>query len=302
MRGEGDLVAAWKISRLVRRFGAHILHLHTAHAHALGGMAVLLSPGPTVVVSRRVDFPVAQNPPSRFKYRQVDRIIAISKNVREVLYKSGVDRSKISVVHSGIDLDKFASLGDVESLYRSFGLRRADPLVGNIAALAPHKAQDDLLRAARIVVDRIPDVRFLIVGEGKLKAPLLAQRRALRLEKHVLFTGFRTDIGEILSILDVFVLSSYLEGLGTSVLDAMLLSVPVVATRTGGIPEIVIDGETGFLVPPRTPKLLAERICDLLQDENLRRKMGDRGRRIVAKFDINHTVAQTEELYEELIL
>ena len=215
--------------------------------------------------------------------------------------EGGVPASKVVVVRSGIDLRKFDGLKDTEDLRKEFGIARDAPLVGNVAALAPHKDQTCLLEAARRVVDAFPGVRFLIVGEGPLEVALREHRARLGLEREVIFTGFRRDVGAILRMLDVFVLSSYLEGLGTSVLDAMLVGLPIVATRVGGIPEAVEDGENGLLVPPRSPEALSEAICRLLEDRAMRERLGRRGKTRVHRFDIRETVRRTEAVYVDLL-
>ena len=303
MRGEWDLVGAVRLADVMRVFDPHILHGHTSHAHTLGLWAWVLSGRRAkVVVSRRVDFPVSRRGLGRIKYGWgVGRFIAVSDGVRRVLVEGGVPPSSVVVVRSGIDLGKFDGLKEPGDLYEEFGIARDVPLVGNVAALAPHKDQTCLLEAARRVVDAFPAVRFLIVGEGPLQEALLERRARLGLEREVIFTGFRRDIGAILRMLDVFVLSSYLEGLGTSMLDAMLVGLPVVATRVGGIPEAVKDGENGLLVPPRSPEALSEAICRLLEDRAMREQLGRRGKVWVHRFDIRETVRRTEAVYVDLL-
>lgn len=303
MRGEWDVAAAWELRRIIARFRPHVLHLHTAHAHTLG---VLAASGfinrPKVIVSRRVDFRVARNPLSRMKYRYgIDRIIAVSEGVERVLRKDGVDAGKVTVIRSGVDLRGGIRGGSREVLFGDLGIPWGARIVGNVAALAPHKDHSCLLRAARRVVDRIPIVRFLIVGEGELERDLKRLTERLGLEKEVIFTGFREDVVDILSMLDVFVLSSHLEGLGTSVLDAMAIGIPVVATRTGGIPEMVNDGVNGFLVPVGNPSKLADRICQVLLDDPLRERLGRNARCTAEHFDIRETIRRTEELYRAVV-
>ena len=303
LRGEWDWVGAMRLAEVMRGFDPHILHTHTSHAHTLGLWAWMFSGrGAKVVVSRRVDFPISRRGLGRIKYgRSVGRFLAVSEDVRRVLIEGGVPASRMAVVRSGIDLGKFDDLGDSGTLYEEFGIAQDALLVGNVAALAPHKDQACLLEAARRVVDAFPKARFLIVGEGPLKEALLERRARLGLDREVLFTGFRRDVGAILELLNVFVLSSYLEGLGTSLLDAMLMGLPIVGTRVGGIPEAVRDGENGLLVPPKNPKALAHAICRLLKDRALREHFGRAGRKIVQQFDIRETVRQTAANYADLL-
>src|SRR5204863_8679542 len=147
----------------------------------------------------------------------------------------------------------------------------------NVAALVPHKGQRYLIDAAHLVVRQIPDARFVILGEGELREHLEKQVKDHHLEKHVLLPGFRTDVLGCLKTFDLFVMSSVTEGLGTSLLDAMAASRPIVATTAGGIPEIVEDGVTGLLVPPRDHGALAAAIVRMLKDDAARRRLGDAG-------------------------
>ena len=160
------------------------------------------------------------------------------------------------------------------NVHEAFWLPHHAPVVGNIAALVPHKGQRHLIEAAHLVVQEIPDARFVILGEGELREPLERQVRDHRLEKHVLLPGFRTDVIGCLKGFDVFAMSSVTEGLGTSLLDAMACGKAVVATTAGGIPEVVADGDTGVLVPPRDHTALAQAIVRLLTNEDLRARMG----------------------------
>jgi glycosyltransferase involved in cell wall biosynthesis len=279
-----------------------IVHSHAARAHGAVALArVGLRVRPWHVVSRRVDFAVGVTPVGAWKYRSgADAYIAISEGVRRVLLQGGVPGGHITVVPSGIDLDKFSNLKSREAVRSELGLGSNNLAIGNVAALAPHKAQDDLLRAAALVCARRSDVRFYVVGEGALRAPLQALARKLGIAPQVVFTGFRTDALDLLRAFDVFVLSSYLEGLGTSIMDAQALGVPVVATRTGGIPELVEHGVTGLLVAPRHPEELAAALLHFLEDERLRASCAEAARVRSSRYDFRITVYKTLDVYRDL--
>lgn len=302
-RTEMDLTAAWRLARVLRDLRPDILHAHDPHGVAMAALARSLGrpePSPFLVASRRVDFRIRQNAFSRWKYRQVDVFICASECIRQMLVADGVEPDRALTVHEGIDIGHVdaAPVADVRA---AFWLPHGAPIVGNIAALVPHKGQRYLVEAAALVVRRMPDVRFLIVGDGELRAPLEQVVRREQLERHVIFTGFRPDVLSLLKGFDVFVSSSVTEGLGTSLLDAMAASRPVVATRTGGIPEVVVDGETGLLVPPRDAGALAEAIIRLLGDGALRRTFARAGRQRVERlFSADRMVAGTLAVYERL--
>jgi glycosyltransferase involved in cell wall biosynthesis len=163
-----------------------------------------------------------------------------------------------------------------------------------------HKGQRHFVAAAARVIREVPDARFLIVGEGDLREPLEKQIRELGLERHVFMTGFRDDAVGLQKSFDVFVMSSVTEGLGSAMLDAMACARPVVASRTGGIPEAIEDGSTGLLVPPQDEPALARAIVETLGDAELRRRLGAAARqRIVDHFSVERMVAETFSVYED---
>lgn len=298
MRGTWDVAAAFALSRLHRTLRPGIVHWHAARAHALGAIASLLAPGPARILSRRVDFPVRRSPGSKLLYAlPIDSILAISEGVRQALIGSGVPAARIEVVPSGIDLAPFEAPFDRPATRKRLGIPEGDLLVLQIAALAPHKSQTDLLRAGAKACAQRPDLRIWIAGEGPLRGALEAEHRALKLGESVRFLGFRNDTTDLLRAADLFVISSYLEGLGTSILDAMAAGLAVVATRVGGIPEIVAHGETGLLVPPRDPEALAGAILDLAGDPARRAALGARGRDRARAFSADATAAKTREAY-----
>ncbi len=168
-----------------------------------------------------------------------------------------------------------------------------------MAALAPHKGQRHLVAAAAQVVREIPDARFLIVGDGELRDTLQHQIASLGLERHVQLTGFRADALGLIKSLDLFVMSSITEGLGSVLLEAMACERAVVATRAGGIPEVVEDGATGLLVPPQDEAALAAAIVRLLQDPEARRHFGTAGRaRVLGEFSVERMVERLARIYE----
>jgi L-malate glycosyltransferase len=165
----------------------------------------------------------------------------------------------------------------------------------------PHKGQRHLVEAAHLVVRDLPDARFVILGEGELREQLERQIRDYHLEKHVLLPGFRTDVLGCIKGFDLFAMSSITEGLGTSLLDAMACSRAIVATRAGGIPEIVDHGRTGVLVGVRDHASMAREIVRLLRDDDSRRRMGEAGlARVSERFTVERMVAETAAVYERV--
>ncbi len=296
------IVGGARLRGIIARGAFDLVHSHASRAHGWAALArVGVRPRPIHVVSRRVDFAPGRSVLAALKYRRgADAYIAISEGVRDVLVAGGIPPARVFLAHSGIDLDKFKHMRDASYLRDEFGVRDGERIVGSVAALAPHKAHADLLRAAARVCAQRPGVRFFLVGEGELRAELERLARELGIADAVVFTGFRQDALELLSIFDVFVMSSYLEGLGTSIMDAQVLRVPVVATRAGGIPEIVEDGVSGLLVPARDPGLLADAILRMLNDDTLRAACVREAARRAAGYDYHTMVNKTLDVYRAL--
>lgn len=298
MRHELDLVAAWQLGRYLRRQQVEILHMHTPHAHTIGLLACQLAPQVRLVVSRRSDFAPARNWLSRYKYAHAGvQYVAVSDAVRRVLITSGVPARRVQTVHSGIDLQRFVAIQAAPLLFPT-GRR----IIGTVGHLAGQKGHRYLLEAMALLTREEPQLGVVIAGDGALRADLEAQAAALGITAHVCFTGFRRDILALMQSFEIFVFSSYLEGLGTAVLDAMALGKPVVATRVGGIPEAVQDGITGLLVPPRDPQALADAVRYLLCHPAHAKAFGGAGRkRVEHYFTVERMVYSILQVYERVL-
>ncbi len=307
-RGDVDLGAALALAGIARRLAPRVVHLHSARAHATGWWAARRVRA-ACVVSRRVDFAVAKNPLSALKYRlPVDAYVCVSRGIADVLLAAGIPADRVRVIPSGIAVDTVAAAvakarteGRGVRLRAALGVPERAPLIGVIAALAPHKDHATFLAATRGVLAARPDAWFVLAGDGPLRAEIRARVAALGGGAHVLLPGFVEDVPALLAALDGFALSSYLEGLGTSVLDAQAAGVPVVATRVGGIPEMIESSVNGLLVPPRNPQALAAALLEGLTNPGAARARADAARFTVRAFDIGRTVESTEALYYELL-
>jgi len=304
MRGEIDPVAALRIRSLIRSHNFSLIHCHTSHAHTI---AYLASVGTAVrrLVTRRVDFSIYRHSflnLSRIKYRlMADYYIAISQKIKDVLVDDGIAEGRIFVVHSGIDPRRFRPTTGGK-LTSEFDIRQNQKVVINVAHLASHKGQLYLVQAIPLVLAKLPDTRFFIVGQGERMDELKAAAAQLGLKRELVMTGFREDVADFYRIADLFVMSSVQEGLGTAVLDALALEIPVVATRTGGLPEIIRDGETGRLVAPASPEALADGIVDMLIHADSAGQMARRGKeRVLQDFSIDAMAAGNIEIYRRVL-
>ena len=302
---EMDLAAAWRLSRLIKQLGPDIVHAHDPHGVAMAALALSMSTQlakPPLVAARRVDFHLKGNALSRWKYRQVDCFVCASDAIRAMLVADGVPAVRAVTVHEGIDLGRVEA-APVADLHAELWLPHHAPLVGNVAALVPHKGQRHLIEAAAIVIQKVPDARFVIAGEGELRPQLERLIKERHLEKHVFLAGFRPDILSVHKAFDIFVMSSITEGLGTSLLDAMACGKPIVATTAGGMPEVVADGRTGILVPPRDHETMAAAIVKLLTEETARAEMGAAGlARVRTLFSAERMVQDTLAVYRRVAM
>ncbi len=235
-------------------------------------------------------------------YRCVHVMLVDSEtNRRRALAHYPIAPGKLRVVPHGIRVEDFPTEGTRASVAAEFGLNAREPIVGTVGRLSFQKATEDFIEAAALLRQRFPDAQFLIVGEGERRAELehLVEARGLR--ANVRFTGYREDVPRLLAAMDVFVLPSLYEGMPFSILEAMAAARPVVATRVDGVPEIVVEGETGMLVPPREPEKLAKAIGFLLAHPDHAREMGRRGReRVRTHFSWEHMVEMIGQLYGTL--
>lgn len=303
LAGEIDAFSAFRIARFCRSRGVDILQAHTAHGLALCLWARLFRPSLRIVAVRRVDFHVGSNPWSSLKYRsrRVDRIVCISEGIRSVLLSDGLDEKKLEVIRSGIDIRRFDGARPDAALRAEIGVPEGGVLIGTVASMAGHKDYPNLLAAAAKVLAADPRVVFCAVGDGPEEKSVRRKAADLGLGTRFHFAGFRKDAGRYLKTLDIFVLASKKEGLGTSILDAQAAAVPVVACKTGGIPEAVRDGVNGLLVQPRDPDGLAAALLRLVSDPDFRLRLAEAAKRTVESFDIRRTVESYVDLYGRLL-
>lgn len=297
--GRGLAKIILRLARWLRAVRPDILHTHNPSPHFVGAAAGALARVPVLVHTKHgrnhPDQPraVAVN---RIASQFTDCIVAVSHDAAEVARAvERVSNNKVCVIHNGVDLARYACLE------RKTGvpIRRAV----HVARFTSVKDQETLLRAARIVCDAVPDFQLDLIGDGPKRADLEALQSSLGLGDRVRFSGFHDDVQRVLAESDLFVLSSVSEGLALTVLEAMAAGLPVVATEVGGNPEIVANGETGLLVPARSPVKLATAIVELIRDPDRARRLGAAGRRRVeVEFDLRRVSSRYENLYSRLLM
>ncbi len=272
-----------------------LLHAHDPHALVVAGLATLAASAP-LVVTRRVTFPLRR---PGFWVRS-NRIIAISHAVRDALVTSGIDPSRITVVHSAIDLQATRAKPPAP-LHSRFGIPAESPVAIAVAALTGEKDHGTLIEAARSLHSKRPDLHWLLVGDGPRRAALEAQIGATNSAAFVHLAGQVEDPRPLIAASSVFVSTSTDEGLGTSILDAMALGVPVVATRVGGTSEL-LDGGAGLLTEAGAPEATAQAVELVLSDAVRRAWTLERAREAVARFDLPGMVEGVRSVYRSVVL
>jgi len=313
-----DLVStvrfAFKAAKFIRAQKVDLVHTNSLKGDIIGGVAAKLAGRPLIWHIRdRIENDYL---PSKvvwlFRHlarRLPDCVIANSAATLQTLSREKLEHS--AAIHSGVDFDSRVSVvhdGTFERFNRETPKNPANPLIGLVGRISPWKGQHIFLRAAAQVLRQYPNVRFQIIGsalfnEGDYEKFIRDMVESLKLNSAVEFTGFRNDVPELIAKLDILVHASVVgEPFGQVVIEGMAAAKPVVATNGGGVPEIVVDGETGFLVPMGDAESMSAAICKLLSDPELASKMGRRGReRVQDHFTIQSTARKVERLYDEVL-
>jgi len=299
-QAEFDLFAVGRIRALAKRVGADLLVAHAAHAAALAALATI-GTGLRLVVTRRVAIPLRRSPLSRWKHRRAALVVTVSERVRDTLVADGLNARCIQVVYSGVDVERRPSPADGATL-RALGLAPERPVAVMVSSLEPpHKDPVTFLRALAAARRTRPDLQGLLVGGGRLLPESLRERAALGLDDAVSIAGHRPDAESLLAAGSVAMLTSRDEGLGTTLLDAMLWGVPVVATAAGGVPEIVRDEIDGLLSPPGDAEALGRNLVRVLSEGELRERLVTSGRERVRMFSVERMVDGTIDAYRRAL-
>ena len=231
---------------------------------------------------------------------RMDRLIAVSRSIEAKIREERGEATPVSLIYNGVDLWRYNHQEPCCTLHEEYGMEPGSQIVGVVARLEPEKGHPTLIDAWPLVLERVPMAYLLVVGEGSRRADLEAQAADRGVAGRVIFTGRRDDVPAVTAALDVAVLPSYREAQGLTILEAMALARPVVASRIGGIPEMVDDGRTGLLVPPRDAPALADAIIRLLTDHSYADMLARAGHDMVHdRFCVELMVNAVEDLYDE---
>ena len=295
-----DMMAALRLRTILRKVKPAILHIHSAKAGLVGRLAVMSKRRPKVVVTMHsYVFDERMGPGQRNLYAKIeryfskftDRYIAVSQALKdEMVTEMGLDADMISVIYNGVEFQNVKKTP------------HPDIRIGIVSRLAPQKGIEYLIRAAALVLSSRQDVVFQIVGDGPERPTLGSLRDSLGIREAVYFLGARKDVPELLSTFDLYVQTSTSEAFGFSILEALSQEIPVVATRVGGVPEIIDDERTGLLAETRNPRDIADKILLMLSDLSRATEMAQAGSADVReRFTFARMVQATQELYADLL-
>jgi glycosyltransferase involved in cell wall biosynthesis len=297
--------------RAMRQSAPDLIHAHLEFASILGSVSGRLTGTPVVATLHTLDVPALGNRRDVRRwlmYRSLSifaaRVICLTQVNADIARSTGLGSAPIMILPNGVEIEDFDAppRTDRAAVRRQFGIPESAPLAVSVCVLRPEKALDRLLMAFPEVARALPDAQLLIVGDGPMMDPLRALAEQNGLTGQVHFAGYRNDVADMMRAADVFVLPTIFDAQPTVIMEAMAARLPVVATTTTGIPDMVKDGANGTLVPPDDVPALARALTDMLADPAKGRQMGEAGRqRVVAEFSIDQQIARLGALYDALI-
>ena len=295
IRQDYDVPSAMKLKDICLREKPDVMHAHHPQAHAVSLIAKYLGAPPPLAVTRRVIFPIRTNFFSAIKYRspKIARYIGVCNAVKTELVKGGVAAEKVEVIPSAVNLEVYEGVADARK-----DLQWSEPFrIGMVGHYATFKGHEVMLKAARSIFWQIPNARILLIGRDTEKlAPLVKELGYT--DQQIGLMGERRDVPELLKHLHVFAMPSLQEGIATALIEAQAAGVPAVGSNVGGIPDVMVHGETGLLVPPNDPARLAESICYMLKNPQAAHDMSLKAKERVSKlFGILSVASRLEDFY-----
>ena len=300
MRGILDFPALVRLRRLIQRMAPQVINTHSGRDTQLVGMAArTLTRRPVIVRTRHLALPIT----SRFTYSTLpDHVVTVSKFVENYLVAAGVPRKQITTVPTGIDFDRYDRSKVQAGLRHELGLGADALLIGTVAILRAKKGHAEILDTVHTVLQSFPQAHFVFAGDGPQTENIKTRVAAEGLGGHVHLLGLRRDVTSVLAALDIFVLPTHQEALGTAFIEAGAMGLPVVATNVDGVPEVVLNEKTGLLVPLQDSQALAQAICRLMGDSAARKSMGLAAAEFVRqKFSREAMALGMEKTYKQLL-
>lgn len=305
-KGKFDPTTLISLLKLIKQEKPNILHLHGYGSTNFGRLASWLTGVPNIVHEHAIlpNQPLYQTIVDALLSSLTTKAIAVSNPVREFMLSTRkIQLQKLETIIIGLPLAEFQTpnLGKVEKIRQELGISLTEKVIVALGRLDTVKGQIYLLRAAISILKKLPRSRFLIVGDGPDMLMLQAYAKKEGIEKQVIFVGFQQDISVFFALADVVAIPSLNEGGPLTLFEAMIFRKPVVGTTVGLMPEVIREGETGFLVPCKNPDLLAKKITDILINPNLAQSMGEKAWKVCQNYDISKSVERLTEIYQELV-
>ncbi|MCL4558425.1 MAG: glycosyltransferase family 4 protein [Deltaproteobacteria bacterium] len=299
MNKEADVLTMIKMTSFLKRNGFDIINVHRPTAHTIAMVANILSSRSRFIVTRRVPYGIPSRISAKIKYEWfVDRVIAISNDVRQSLVKTGVREGHIEVIPDAIDTGYY----DPARIVPAPELGGGGPVIGTVGNANKQKGHSYFLSAIPAILKRYPGALFVDVGVNDNDRELVERADSLGVRDKIIFAGFQKDVRPYLKAMDVFVFPSVVEGLGTSLLEAMAMQKPVVVSRTGGMVDIISHDKNGIFVRPGSPEDIAEAVCGLLDDVPHALELGRQARNSVEEgFSVEVVTQKTEELFQSVL-
>jgi len=297
-------VVIWRLSQFLKTHKVDILHTHRSSDHWIGVLAVRLfslSSQCKIIRTRHNFTRIKNNRINNKLYKEwTDKIIAVAEVIkRQLVDENNISENKIITIHSSIDTEKFKGEFDEGQIRNEFGISADTVVLGMVGRLREHKDYPNMFVTLKIIIKKFKNVKLLIVGDGILESQLKSMVQRMELSNYVIFAGKRESIPQILSGIDIFVLSSSVEGSPAVIKEALVMEKPVVSTNVGGIPEIIQNGVTSILVPPHNPEALANGILDVINNRNKFLEMAKRGKEVIInQFSETKLAEQTAEVYQ----
>lgn len=297
----------FSIVKHLKNFDAHIIQTHLIDSDLIGFIASKLVKIPHLITIHSYPFPYKRRHCFRYKLMSIfsEKLICVSDTVKNyVVSKTKINPEKISVVYNGIDLKRYSKNNSdqvKQKLKRNLGIDSHNKVIGNVSRLIEDKGHKYLLMSIPKILEFYPEAKFLIVGDGVLKTDLINLSKELKIEKNVIFAGERSDIPDLIDIMDVFVFPTFNEALGICVIEAMSMGKPIIATNDAAIPELICSNKEGILISPGNHKAISEAIINLLCNPPKCREFSEAAKKRANEFSINNMVSKIENIYQAIL-
>lgn len=307
LKGKFDPSFFWKINAIVKKYKVAIIHTHGYKTTLLGFIIAKMNNIPIIVTQHLWLWAKSFKLKMYIKLealimRFIPRVVAVSEQIKREMIKNGVSPEKVTVIDNGINIDKYCNSADISNLKQQLNLPDKALIVGTLARLSKQKGIIYLLEAVVIILEKVPNTHFLIVGDGPLRNELQDFTEDLGISENIHFLKFRMDCERLLKIMDIFVLSSIDEGLPMALLEAMATKIPVVVTTVGSISNVIKNNENGCLVEPRNSKELAEKIIYLLNNEQKRKELSEKAfKTVVNNYSSDAMCKEYLKIYDEVL-